>query len=65
MIKIGENDDKIWIKGHGHGPIEVGGGFFSSSSSISVGFIMFANSICSLLKKKEKKMNAHSKKRLH
>ena len=56
MIKIGENDDKIWIKGHGHEPIEVGGGFFSSSSSISVGFIMFANSICSLLKKKEKKI---------
>ena len=46
------------------GPIEVGGGFSSSSSSISVGFIMFANSICSLLKK-EKKMNAHLEKRLH
>ena len=36
------------------GPIEVGGGFSSSSSSISVGFIMFANSICSLLKKEKK-----------
>ena len=47
------------------GPIEVGGGFSSSSSSISVGFIMFANSICSLLKRERKKMNAHLKKRLH